>query len=171
MKKILSIAIIFIAGISLISCNSMERKAKSQLRSTLEELAKNPESFSISKEKVVFINDSMCTISFIGRGQNGFGGYTSSKMEYTLLKLENRERGTQYDEALLDMEDRDQRKGSIKEALENVDGGYLYGTEKDVYNECLRNCGGDKEKARADYLFSRALCNVISNGRVVDSDD
>ena len=88
-----------------------------------------------------------------------------------LLKLENRERGTQYDEALLDMEDRDQRKGSIKEALENVDGGYLYGTEKDVYNECLRNCGGDKEKARADYLFSRALCNVISNGRVVDSDD
>lgn len=149
----------------------MEHKTKKQLRSTLEELAKNPESFSISKEKIVFSNDSMCTISFIGRGQNGFGGYTSSKMEYTLLKLENRERGTQYDEALLDMEDRDQRKGSIKEALENVDGGYLYGTEKDVYNECLRNCGGDKEEARADYLFSRALCNVISNGRVVDSDD
>lgn len=55
--------------------------------------------------------------------------------------------------------------------MENVDGGYLYGSEKDVYNECLRDCGGDKEKARADYLFSRALCNVISNGRIVDSDD
>lgn len=171
MKKILSIAIITIAGISLVSCNSMEHKAKSQLRSTLEELAKNPESFSISKEKVIFSNDSMCTISFIGRGQNGFGGYTSSRMEYTLLKIESEKGKTQYDEALLDMEDKDQRKGSIKEALENVDGGYLYGSEKDVYNECLRDCGGDKEKARADYLFSTALCNVISNGRIVDSDD
>lgn len=171
MKKILFIAIIAIAGISLVSCNSMEHKTKSQLRSTLEELAKNPESFSISKEKVIYSNDSMCTISFIGRGQNGFGGYTSSRMEYTLLKIENEKGKTQYDEALLDMEDKDQRKGSIKEALENVDGGYLYGSEKDVYNECLRDCGGDKEKARADYLFFRALCNVTSNGRIVDSDD
>ena len=92
-------------------------------------------------------------------------------MEYTLLKIENKKGKTQYDEALLDMEDKDQTKGSIKEVLENVDGGYLYGSEKDFYNECLRDCGGDKEKARADYLFSMALCNVICNGRIVDSDD
>ena len=55
--------------------------------------------------------------------------------------------------------------------MENIDGGYLYGSEKDVYNECLIDCRGDKEKARADYLFSRALCNVISNVRIVESDD
>lgn len=92
-------------------------------------------------------------------------------MEYTLLKIENKKGKIQYDEALLDMEDKDQTKGSIKEVLENVDGGYLYGSEKDFYNECLIDCGGDKEKARADYLFSMALCNVICNGRIVDSDD
>lgn len=60
------------------SCNSMERKAKRQLHETMKELAKNPDTYKISNEKIVFSNDSMCTISFTGRGQNGFGGYNSS---------------------------------------------------------------------------------------------
>ena len=63
---------IITAVISLSSCNSFEKKAKRQLRDTMEELAKNPETFKITNEKVVFSNDSMCTISFIGRGQNQY---------------------------------------------------------------------------------------------------
>ena len=105
MKKILMFMAIMIAVVSLSSCNSLEKKAKRQLRDTMEELAKNPETFKITNEKVVFSNDSMCTISFIGRGQNDFGGYNSSKMEYTLIKLAKDDKGeTTYCEALLDME-------------------------------------------------------------------
>ena len=170
MKKVLLAAVVVLSSVMLVSCNSMERKAKRQLHETMEELAKNPETFKISKEKIVFSNDSMCTISFIGRGQNGFGGFSSSRMEYTLIKL-NREDGAHYNESILVMDEDDQRKKSIKEAMENVDGCYLSGTEKKIYDECLRNFNGDKEKARADYLYSTALVNTISNGRIVDSDN
>ena len=42
MKKILMFMAIMIAVVSLSSCNSLEKKAKRQLRDTMEELAKNP---------------------------------------------------------------------------------------------------------------------------------
>lgn len=87
---------IMIAVVSLSSCNSFEdkaknslenkaedsfeNKAKKQLHATMKEVARNPKTYKITNEKVIFSNDSMCTISFIGRGQNGFGGYSISRM-------------------------------------------------------------------------------------------
>ena len=171
MKKILAYMAIIIAVISLSSCNSLERKAKRQLRDTMEELAKNPETFKITNEKVVFSNDSMCTISFIGRGQNGFGGYNSSKMEYTLVKLAKDDEGkTTYCEALLDMENQKDRRNSIKEAINDVDKGFLYGSSKAVYDEFIKK-GMSKEDAKANYLYFQAMVNTAINGREIDNND
>lgn len=169
MKKNLAMLAVMLAVVVLSSCNSMERKANRQLHDTMKELAKNPDTFKISNEKVVFSNDSMCTISFIGRGQNGFGGYNSSKMEYTLIKVKG-EGGIHYNESLLDMEDKKDRRSSIKETIENIDGGYLYGTEKKAYDEFIKK-GRTKEEAKSDYLYFQALCNSFCNGRRLDNDD
>lgn len=171
MKKILAYMAIIIAVVSLSSCNSLEKKAKRQLRDTMEELAKNPETFKITNEKVVFSNDSMCTISFIGRGQNGFGGYNSSKMEYTFIKLAKDDEGkTSYCEALLDMESQKDRRNSIKEAINDVDKGFLYGSSKAVYDEFIKK-GMSKEDAKANYLYFQAMVNSAINGREIDNND
>lgn len=171
MKKILAYMAIIIAVISLSSCNSLEKKAKRQLRDTMEELAKNPETFKITNEKVVFSNDSMCTISFIGRGQNGFGGYNSSKMEYTFIKLAKDDEGkTTYCEALLDMENQKDRRNSIKEAINDVDKGFLYGSSKAVYDEFIKK-GMSKEDAKANYLYFQSMVNTAINGREIDNND
>lgn len=149
----------------------MESKTKKQLRNTMEELAKNPETLKISNEKVIFSNDSMCTISFIGRGQNGFGGFNSSRLEYTLVKVTNKETNkTQYNESIINMDDHKDRKSSIKETMEKVDGGYLYGSSKGAYDEIAKECK-TKEEAKANYLYFQAMCNTITNGRIVDSND
>ena len=171
MKNVLIFMAIMIAVVSLSSCNSLEKKAKRQLRDTMEELAKNPETFKITNEKVVFSNDSMCTISFIGRGQNGFGGYNSSKMEYTLIKLAKDDKGeTTYCEALLDMETKNDRRNSIKEAINDVDKGFLYGSSKAVYDEFIKK-GMSKEDAKANYLYFQAVVNSAINGREIDNND
>ena len=155
---------IMIAVVSLSSCNSLEKKAKRQLRDTMEELAKNPETFKITNEKVVFSNDSMCTISF-------FGGYNSSKMEYTLIKLAKDDKGeTTYCEALLDMETKKDRRNSIKEAINDVDKGFLYGSSKAVYDEFIKK-GMSKEDAKANYLYFQAVVNSAINGREIDNND
>ena len=162
---------IMIAVVSLSSCNSLEKKAKRQLRDTMEELAKNPETFKITNEKVVFSNDSMCTISFIGRGQNGFGGYNSSKMEYTLIKLAKDDKGeTTYCEALLDMETKKDRRNSIKEAINDVDKGFLYGSSKAVYDEFIKK-GMSKEDAKANCLYLMAIANSDTYGRDIVFED
>ena len=162
---------IMIAVVSLSSCNSLEKKAKRQLRDTMEELAKNPETFKITNEKVVFSNDSMCTISFIGIGQNGFGGYNSSKMEYTLIKLDKDDKGeTTYCETLLDMETKNDRRNSIKEAINDVDKGCLYGSSKAVYEEFIKR-GMSREDAKANHLYFQAVVNSAINGREIDNND
>ena len=169
MKRNLAMLAVMLAVVALSSCNPMERKAKRQMRETMKEFARNPESIRISNEKIVFSNDSMCTISFIGRGQNAFGGYNSSRMEYTLMKVKNEEE-THYNESLLDMEDENDRKSSIKEAIEAIDGGYLHGSSEEAYKEFIKK-GRTKEEAKADYLFFQAICNTVCNGRRIDNDD
>ena len=53
MKKILMFMAIMIAVVSLSSCNSFEDKAKKRLRTKIEEVVKNPETFKITSEKVI----------------------------------------------------------------------------------------------------------------------
>lgn len=182
MKKILMFMAIVIAVVSLSSCNSFEDKAKNpledkaekQLRVTMEEFAKNPETFKITNEKVIFSNDSMCTISFIGKGQNGFGGYSSSELEYTLVKCKDNKGKIIYYESLLDMENEDEKEMSIQEAINDIDYGspkLFKELKKEAYDNNIKK-GMSKEYAKANYLYIRAIVNLSDvYGRKVEDND
>lgn len=66
------------------SCSSIQNDAEQQLRNTIQELARNPETFKILELETVYKSptDSLIVLSFRGRGQNGFGGYTVTSYEY-----------------------------------------------------------------------------------------
>ena len=176
---------IMIAVVSLSSCNSLEDKAKKQLHATMKELAKNPETYKITNEKVIFSNDSMCTISFIGSGQNGFGGYDSSLFEYTFIKSPKAYNGgATYGESLLDMEDQMERRMSIQEAINEIDNDSLDDSQNDYLSIGLKQLkksfydyyctkkGMSKEDAKANYLYIRAMANLIAiGGREVDNNN
>jgi hypothetical protein len=56
------------------SCSSIQNDAEKQLRNTIQELARNPETFKILELETVYKSpsDSLIVMSFTGRGQNGF---------------------------------------------------------------------------------------------------
>ena len=111
MKKILMLMAIMIAMVSLSSCNSFDNKAKNSLENEMEDsLDKMPDSLfilrkaeetlyeqndsnNITNKKIIFLNDSMCTISFIYKEYDDsnlgrcLGRYSQSEIEYTLVKL------------------------------------------------------------------------------------
>lgn len=178
---------IMIAVVSLSSCNSFENKtknslenkaedsfenkAKKQLHATMKEVARNPKTYKITNEKVIFSNDSMCTISFIGRGQNGFGGYSSSKMEYTFIKVRksdlHKDGRTTYCETILNMENEFERDCSIKKEIYNIDNGFLDVSSKKLYNKFIKK-GMSKEDAKSNYLYCIAIKNLtFGEGREI----
>ena len=62
-------------------------KAKKQLYD-YNKAKKQLDDYNITNEKVIVLNDSMCTISFIdGRYNSNFELYSQSRIEYTLVKL------------------------------------------------------------------------------------
>ena len=187
MKKVLMFMAIMIAVVSLSSCNSFEdktknslenkaedsfeNKAKKQLHATMKEVARNPKTYKITNEKVIFSNDSMCTISFVGSGQNGFGGYSSSKMEYTFIKVRksdlHKDGRTTYCETLLNMENQFERMFSIKEEIYNIDNGLLDVSSKKLYNKFIKK-GMSKEDAKSNYLYRIAIINLtFGEGREI----
>ena len=188
MKKVLMFMAIMIAVVSLSSCNSFEdkakkslenkaedsfeNKAKKQLHATMKEVARNPKTYKITNEKVIFSNDSMCTISFIGRGQNGFGGYSISRMEYTFIK-ERSDKGDKigYRETLLNMENEHEKSYSIKTTIGFIKYDLLWGSLKKKYDNYL-NKGLSKEDAKAEFLYDTAIENFVNiNGRHIGDDN
>lgn len=61
--------LLIIASLALVSCSSgLESKAKKQMKKTILEMAKNPESVKIDNVKTIINNDSLCVLSFNARG-------------------------------------------------------------------------------------------------------
>lgn len=170
MNKVLRVLAVMQVVVMLLSCNGMEHKAKKLLRDTMEELAKNPDTYKISYEKIVFSNDSMCVISFIGRGENGFGGVASSKYEYSLIKLADKDK-TDYIEVLLDMDEDNERNKSIKRLIKKIDSGNLYGSDLEIWNLAIKEEKMTKEQAKAHLLYLNVLFNSISHGRKIESNE
>ena len=113
--------------------SSIEDKAEEQMRATMEELAKNPESLDISRVDVIYKNDSLCILQFVAKGQNGFGGYSSSRNEYIYMI---------------------QRDGGIHEAL------YDLNKEESVLKDAER--GFEKNQAKHPGDTSVTLDNMIT---------
>lgn len=74
--------ILSVCVILLTSCHSFEREAHHALRDEIKATAKNPGSYKISNEETIFQQDSMVVISFVGNGENSYGGRTSNRYEF-----------------------------------------------------------------------------------------
>lgn len=85
MKKVYFILFSIFITLLISSCNSFENDAKNTMHNTIKELAKNPDTYKLSNEEVVVSNDSLVIIHCIGKGQNGFGGWSSSRIEYIYI--------------------------------------------------------------------------------------
>lgn len=80
------------------------------------EMAKNPDTFSINNVKLVYESETGVVLQFITKGQNGFGGYSSSMCEYY---YQIREDGAY--EAVIDLDEDDSFAERTKDMLELIE--------------------------------------------------
>ena len=198
MKKILMFMAIMAAVISLSSCNSFENKAKNSLENEVEDSLGNiPDSLFIlrkaeetlrdscyTSKKIIFLNDSMCTISFIYKEYDDsnlgrcLGRYSQSKFEYTLVKLpKGLVKGTTKYSSIFLRVDYENEK-SIQKTIDYIDNGfprnlqeyeyvldgYMLKILKKTYNDDIKK-GMSKEDAKANCLYIRAMANSDTYGR------
>ena len=204
MKKILMFMAIMAAVISLSSCNSFENKAKNSLENEVEDsLCKMPDSLfilrkaeetlyeqndsnNITNKKIIFLNDSMCTISFIYKEYDDsnlgrcLGQYSQSKCEYTLVKLRKGPvKGTTiYSSILLPVDYESVSIKSIQKTIDYIDNGFPHDLLEDVlegdvfkllkktYNDNIKK-GMSKEDAKANCLYIRAIANSDTDGELI----
>ena len=200
MKKILMFMAIMAAVISLSSCNSFENKAKNSLENEVEDsLCKMPDSLfilrkaeetlyeqndsnNITNKKIIFLNDSMCTISFIYKEYDDsnlgrcLGQYSQSKCEYTLVKLRKDpiKETTTYNAIELSVDYESEK--SIQKTIDYIDNGFPHDLLEDVlegdvfkllkktYNDNIKK-GMSKEDAKANCLYIRAIANSDTYGK------
>lgn len=154
---------VFIIGVILItSCsNGLEKQAKEQLKKTMKEMLKNPDSATLTNVKTELNNDSLCIIHFICKGQNGFGGYTSNKYEYIYIKINDKKEGASY----------------YKESLYNLeDAEPVVTAAKELQHEALENAKNEPEKIdkiqkdSIGIIYIVAYSRSIFRGRKVEKD-
>ena len=200
MKKILMLMAIMIAMVSLSSCNSFDNKAKNSLENEMENsLDKMPDSLfilrkaeetlyeqndsnNITNKKIIFLNDSMCTISFIYKSYDDSNlgrcleRYSQSKFEYTLVKLSKGPvKGTTvYSSMFLVVDYKSEisiqktidyiNNGFPHDLLEDVLEGDVFKLLKKTYNDNIKK-GMSKEDAKANCLYIRAIANSDTYGQ------
>ena len=188
---------IMAAVISLSSCNSFENKAKNSLENEVEDslfilrkaeetLYEQNDSNNIINKKIIFLNDSMCTISFIYKEYDDsnlgrcLGRYSQSKCEYTLVKLRKDpiiEKTTIYSSIFLDVDLDYESEKSIQKTIDYIDNGfprnlqdvldgYMLKILKKTYNDDIKK-GMSKEDAKANCLYIRAMDNSDTFGKEI----
>ena len=195
---------IMAAVISLSSCNSFENKAKNSLENEVEDsLCKMPDSLfilrkaeetlyendsdNIINKKIIFLNDSMCTISFIYKEYDDsnlgrcLGRYSQSKFEYTLVKL-RKDPIIEYSSIFLDVDVDYESEKSIQKTIDYIDNGFPHDLLEDVlegdvfkllkktYNDNIKK-GMSKEDAKANCLYIRAIANSDTDGKEITYTD
>ena len=202
MKKILMLMAIMIAMVSLSSCNSFENKAKNSLENEVEDslfilrkaeetLYEQNDSNNITNKKIIFLNDSMCTISFIYKEYDDsnlgrcLGQYSQSKCEYTLVKLRKDpiiEKTTIYSSIFLDVDVDYKSEKSIQKTIDYINNGFPHDLLEDVlegdvfkllkktYNDNIKK-GMSKEDAKANCLYIRAIANSDTDGKEITYTD
>ena len=184
---------IMAAVISISSCNSFENKAKNSLENEVEDslfiLRKAEETLRDScyiNKKIIFLNDSMCTISFIYKEYDDsnlgrcLGRYSQSKCEYTLVKLRKDPviETTIYSSIFLDVDVDYESEKSIQKTIDYINNGFPHDLLEDVlegdvfkllkktYNDNIKK-GMSKEDAKANCLYIRAIANSDTYGKEI----
>ena len=156
---------------------------------------------NITNKKIILLNDSMCTISFIYKSYDDsnlgryLGRYSQSKIEYTFVKLRKGPvKGTTiYHYMFLNVDI--EKKYSIKETIDYIDNGFLYGIPEyaidnysDLYFYYIQGDdnilkllkekydnyiknGMSKEDAKANCLYLMAIANSDTYGRDIVFED
>lgn len=171
MKKILFImaAVLFMAACTsnVGTIESFESKAKKQMEQTMFEMSKNPETFKIDNVKAVISNDSLCVLHFVTRGQNGFGGYSRSEMEYVLVKDKDKAGNVEYYESYKDLED----KGKVGEvnhpSIKEIYDDYINSTDEKILEDC-KNRSLTIEEWTLDFAYKMSVINGLFFGRKVE---
>ena len=194
MKKILMLMAITAAVISLSSCenkakNSLENEVEDSLfilRKAEETLYEQNDSDKIINKKIIFLNDSMCTISFIYKEYDNsnlgrcLGRYSQSKCEYTLVKLPKDPviETTIYSSIFLSDVDYYESEKSIQKTIDYINNGFPHDLLEDVlegdvfkllkktYNDNIKK-GMSKEDAKANCLYIRAIANSDTDGKEI----
>ena len=145
-------------------------KAKKQL-DDYNKAKKQLDDYNITNEKVIVLNDSMCTISFINKRYN-----SQSRIEYTLVKLRKGPvKGTTIYSSMFLNVDYESKK-SIQKTIDYIDNGISHSLQEDVledymfkllkktYDDNIKK-GMSKEDAKANCLYIRAMANSDTYGR------
>ena len=192
---------IVISVVSLSSCSLFEDKAKNSLENEVEDsLDKMPDSLFIlhkaeealrdscyTSKKIIFLNDSMCTISFIYKkyDDSNLGRclrqYSQLKYEYTLVKLPKDPiiETTIYSSIFLPVYYENEK--SIQKTIDYIDNGfprnlqdvldgYMLKILKKTYNDNIKK-GMSKEDAKANCLYIRAMDNSDTFGNEITYTD
>ena len=156
---------------------------------------------NITNKKIILLNDSMCTISFIYKDYDDSNlgrylrQYSQLKYEYTLVKLRKGPvKGTTiYSSIFLNVDI--EKKYSIKETIDYIDNGFLYGIPEyaidnysDLYFYYIQGDdnilkllkekydnyiknGMSKEDAKANCLYLMAIANSDTFGQDIVFED
>ena len=137
-----------------------------------------------TNEKVIVLNDSMCTISFINKRYNNsnFELYSQSRIEYTLVKLRKGPvKGTTIYSSMFLNVDYESKK-SIQKTIDYIDNGFPHNLQEDVledymfkllkktYDDNIKK-GMSKEDAKANCLYLMAIANSDTYGRDIVFED
>lgn len=82
----------------------MQELAKEQLKTTVRELLKDPDSAKLLNVNAVIDNDSLCVLQFTLQAKNSFGGYVKTNYRYFYAKLDTTSTPV-YGEALSEAKD------------------------------------------------------------------
>ena len=151
-------------------------KAKKQLYD-YNKAKKQLYDYNITNEKVIVLNDSMCTISFINERHNSnFELYSQSRIEYTLVKLRKGPvKGTTIYSSMFLNVDYESKK-SIQKTIDYIDNGISHSLQEDVledymfkllkktYDDNIKK-GMSKEDAKANCLYLMAIANSDTFGQ------
>ena len=157
-------------------------KAKKQLYG-YNKAKKQLDDYNITNEKVIVLNDSMCTISFIDeRCNSNFELYSQSRIEYTLVKLRKGPvKGTTIYSSMFLNVDYESKK-SIQKTIDYIDNGISHSLQEDVledymfkllkktYDDNIKK-GMSKEDAKANCLYLMAIANSDTYGRDIVFED
>ena len=136
-----------------------------------------------TNEKVIVLNDSMCTISFINERYNSnFELYSQSRIEYTLVKLRKGPvKGTTIYSSMFLNVDYESKK-SIQKTIDYIDNGISHSLQEDVledymfkllkktYDDNIKK-GMSKEDAKANCLYLMAIANSDTYGKEITYTD
>ena len=131
------------------------------------EMSKNPETFKIDNVKAVISNDSLCVLQFITRGQNGFGGYSRSEMEYVLVKSKSKDGNIEYYESFKELNDKEKEGEVNHPSIKGIYDDYINSTDERVLEDCKKR-RITLEEWTLDFAYGMSVINGQFFGRKVE---